>query len=261
MSPAPLIPPASSGAASTDRPTLSVVIPFYNEAPNIPPLLAELRDTVERLQLPTEVVAVDDGSADATYATLEAERLAWPALRLVRLPRNRGQAVALWRGLEQTRAPWIATLDGDGQNPPSELAKLWSRRDEADLLVGARQGRQDHLGRKIMSRIANGVRRTLLRDGVSDSGCALRLFRREVCASLLPLRTLYSFIPACAVSGGWRVREVPVAHRPRVAGISNYTFKVMAILPFLDTLAFCWVLRRTLNLTPAADRPDSRVKK
>ncbi len=261
MSPAPLLPSSSAGLSTASRPDLSVVIPFYNEAPNIPPLLAELRTTVEGLKLTTEVLAVDDGSTDTTLATLEAAARDWPAVQVIRLPRNRGQAVALWRGLERTQAPWIATLDGDGQNPPGELAKLWARREEADMLVGARQGRKDSLGRKIMSRIANGVRRTLLRDGVSDSGCALRLFRREVCASLLPLRTLYSFIPACAVSGGWRVREVPVAHRARVAGVANYTFKVMAIYPFLDTLAFCWVLRRTLNLTPDADRPGSRVKK
>jgi len=251
----------SNEADPVPPPDLSVVIPFYNEALNIPPLVAELRATVEKLGLVAEVIAVDDGSKDSTFATLTEEAGKWPAVRIVRLPRNRGQAVALWRGFEQVRAPWIATLDGDGQNPPSEMARLWERRHEADMLVGARQGRKDSLGRKIMSRIANGVRRTLLGDGVSDSGCALRLFRREVRASLPPLRTLYSFIPACAVSGGWKVREVPVAHRPRVSGTANYSFRVMAIMPFLDTLAFCWVLRRMLNLSPAADLPDSKVKK
>lgn len=257
-----LSPESTPAFASAERtPELSVVIPFYNESPNIPPLLAELRETLDRLNLHAEVIAVDDGSSDDSRAVLAAAAAQWPALHLVVLPRNRGQAVALWRGLERVRAPWIATLDGDGQNPPAELARLWERREEADLLVGRRVGRQDSLARKIMSRIANHVRRALLRDGVSDSGCALRLFRREVRASLPPFRTLYSFIPACAASGGWRIMEVPVAHRPRVAGTANYTFRKMAIFPFLDTLAFCWVLRRMLDLSPRADQPEAKIRK
>lgn len=231
-------------------PRLSVVIPFYNESANIPQLLSELRTAVDAIGVPTEVIVIDDGSSDSTLTVLREIAQSWAILRVIALARNGGQAIALWRGFEQVRSPWIATLDGDGQNPPHELINLWKLRGAADMLVGARQGRQDHLGRKIMSRIANGVRRTLLRDGVSDSGCALRLFRREVLGSLPPFRTLYSFIPACAVSGGWRVQEIPVEHRPRKAGISNYTFKKMAIFPFLDTLAFCWVLRRMLRLAP-----------
>lgn len=257
-------PTSDSSRAASDAdplPQLSVVIPFYNESPNIPPLLQELRDTVGRLGVRVEVIAVDDGSSDDSRAVLTRAAAGWPELIVVPLPRNRGQAFALWRGFERARAPWIATLDGDGQNPPAELARLWERRDEADMLVGRRVGRQDSLGRKVMSRIANHVRRALLRDGVSDSGCALRLFRREVRASLPPFRTLYSFIPACAASGGWRVQEVPVAHRPRVAGTANYTFRKMAILPFLDTLAFCWVLRRMLDLSPRADEPQAKIRK
>ncbi len=241
-------------SAETPSPQLSVVIPFYNEAENIPPLLAELRQAVVTLGIDAEVIAIDDGSKDATLATLQSSAAEWPALRVVALAVNGGQAIALWRGFERVRGGWVATLDGDGQNPPLELVKMWGLRDTADMLVGARQGRQDTVARRLMSRIANGVRRRLLGDGVSDSGCALRLFRREVLGSLPPFKTLYSFIPACAVSGGWRVREIPVAHRPRIAGVANYTFRKMAIYPFLDTLAFCWVLRRMLRLAPPPEQ-------
>jgi dolichol-phosphate mannosyltransferase len=238
------------------RPELSVVIPFFNEAPNVPVVLAELRTTLDALGATAEAIAVDDGSNDETPAVLEAWSRDWPALRLERFAQNRGQAAALWRGFEMARGRWIAMLDGDGQNPSAELARLWALRETADMLAGLRTGRRDSRLRRGMSRVANFTRRLLLRDGVSDSGCSLKLFRREVAGSFLPLRTLYSFLPAFAVAGGWSVREVPVAHRPRRAGVSKYGLRVMAVLPLLDLLALCWLLRRTVkrNAPRAADR-------
>lgn len=227
-------------------PELSVVIPFYNEAPNVAPLLGELRTTLEGLGLTAEVIAVNDGSADDTARELDEAARLWPVVRPRHLPANAGQAAALRAGFAAARGTWIATLDGDGQNPPAELARLWVLRDTADLVTGARQDRRDPALRRAMSRVANTVRRALLRDGVTDTGCSLKVFRREVAASFLPIRTMYSFLPAFAVAAGHTVREVPVAHRPRRAGESKYGFRVMALLPLLDLLALCWLLRRTL---------------
>lgn len=235
---------------AADAPELSVVIPFYNEADNVRPVLGELRATLAELGLAAEVVVVDDGSGDATAAELGRAAAEWPAVRVERFGGNRGQAAALWCGFQLARAPWIAMLDGDGQNPPAELALLWRVRDTADLVAGVRAVRRDSLLRRLMSRLANGVRRAALRDGVSDAGCSLKLFRREVTASFLPLRTLYSFLPAFALAGGWRVREVTVAHRPRRAGVSKYGLRVMALHPLLDLLALCWILRRVLPQKP-----------
>lgn len=240
---------------SASGPELSVVIPFYNEAGNIAPLLSELRAALEPMGVVTEVLAVDDGSVDGTAQELAAFARAWPALRVMTSPRNRGQAAALWAGFGEARGSWIAMLDGDGQNPPGELARLWALRDSADMLAGARMGRRDSALRRTMSRIANAARRALLRDGVSDTGCSLKLFRREVARSFLPIRTLYSFLPAFAVAGGWSVREVPVAHRPRRAGVSKYGLRAMAILPLLDLLSLWWILRRTVPQKPAAPSP------
>jgi len=233
-------------------PELTVVIPFYNEEANIAPLLAELRTALAALGATAEVLAVDDGSTDGSRGELAKAAATWPELRVEGFPANRGQAAALWHGFQQARGQWIAMLDGDGQNPPDELARLWSKRNHADLVTGRRQNRRDSAVRRGMSRLANTVRRALLRDGVSDSGCSLKIFRREIVADFLPLRTLYSFLPAFAVAAGWRVREVPVRHRPRVAGRSKYGLLVMAVLPLLDTLALCWILRRRIK------RPASR---
>jgi dolichol-phosphate mannosyltransferase len=238
-------------------PALSLVIPFHNEANNIAPLLAELRATLTTLGLAesAEVLCVDDGSRDTTAIELAAAAQAWPALRVLTFPRNRGQAAALWHGFHAARGDWLAMLDGDGQNPPAELARLWPLRDSADLISGARARRRDSALRRAMSRLANTVRRTLLRDGVSDTGCSLKIFRRAVVASFLPIRTLYSFIPAFAVSAGFTVREVPVDHRPRRAGMSHYGLRVMALHPLLDLLALTWMLRRTLWREASAPPP------
>jgi dolichol-phosphate mannosyltransferase len=228
-------------------PDLTVIIPFYNEAPNVAPLLAELRAALDPLALAVEVLLVNDGSTDATAAALATAAAAWPAVRVENFPRNRGQAAALWWGFQNARGTWLAMLDGDGQNPPAELARLWPLRDTADMLAGARLGRRDSTLRRAMSRLANAARRLLLRDGVSDTGCSLKLFRREVAGSFLPIRTLYSFLPAFAVAGGWTVREIPVAHRARAAGVSKYGLRAMAILPLLDLLALTWLLRRQIR--------------
>ena len=242
-------------SAAESAPALSVVIPFYNEAGNIAPLLADLRAALTALAVRAEVICIDDGSRDATAAALDEAARAWPTLRVERFPQNRGQAAALRHGFAVARAPWIAMLDGDGQNPPAELARLWALRDAADMIVGARAVRRDSALRRAMSRLANTVRRALLRDGVSDTGCSLKLFRREVAASFLPIRTMYSFLPAFAVAAGYTIREIPVAHRPRRAGVSHYGLGVMAVLPLLDLLSLCWLLRRTVPQKASAPPP------
>ena len=235
-------------------PVLTVVIPFLNEAESIAPLLAELRDTLNALQVAAEVIAVNDGSTDATGPALDAVARTWPALHVMHFPQNRGQAAALWHGFRQARGTWLAMLDGDGQNPPAEFARLWPLRDTADMIAGARTGRQDSALRRTMSRVANAIRRAALGDGVSDTGCSLKLFRREVAASFLPIRTMYSFLPAFAVAAGYTVREVAVGHRHRRAGVSKYGFGVMAVFPLLDLVSLCWLLRRTVRQKTTATR-------
>jgi dolichol-phosphate mannosyltransferase len=231
-------------------PALSVVIPFFNEVENASVVLRELRETITMLGVQVEILAVNDGSSDGTGAALDAVAQDWTSLRVVHFAQNRGQAASLWDGFQQARGEWIAMLDGDGQNPPAELARLWEIRDTADMIAGIRAERNDSMLRRTMSRIANTIRRVVLRDGISDTGCSLKIFRRDVVRSFIPLRTMYSFLPAFAVAAGWSVREVPVGHRPRRAGSSKYGLRTMAIHPMLDMLALCWILRRIVRHKP-----------
>jgi dolichol-phosphate mannosyltransferase len=222
----------------------SVVIPFFNEAAVARAVVEEVCAALATLDEQFEVVAVDDGSRDATVAELERAAAQWPQCRIVRQSPNAGQAAALLRGFAEARAPIIITLDGDGQNVPADIPRLLPLLAQADMVVGVRTTRRDSWLRRRMSRLANRVRARVLGDGLSDSGCALKVFRREVAGAFWPIRSLYSFMPAFAVAAGFRVTEIRVQHRERRGGESKYGLWVMLWRPLADMLALWWLLRR-----------------
>ena len=205
----------------TSAPEISGVVPFYNEADVAGGVIDELIDCMNQLGRTFELLLVDDGSSDDTINVLITAQQRSRSCRVLRHPRNLGQAAALWNGLHAARGSILFTIDGDGQNDPRNLPSMLKRLEDADMVIGFRANRQDSALRLAMSRIANGVRRYWLGDTMRDTGCALRVFRREVLGSFLPIRTLYSFIPAFAVGAGFRVVECPVAHRARTAGVSK----------------------------------------
>jgi len=227
-------------------PEISVVVPFYNEAEVAGGMIDELTDCMNRLNRSFEIVLVDDGSSDATADILFNAQKRSPYCRILEHPRNLGQAAALWNGLHAARGAILVTIDGDGQNDPGDLPKMLKSLEGADMVIGFRAHRKDSSLRLAMSRIANAVRRRWLGDNMRDTGCALRVFRREVLQSFLPIRTLYSFIPALAAGAGFRVVECPVAHRARKAGVSKYGLWIMLWRPFVDMVAVGWLMRRRL---------------
>lgn len=221
---------------------LSAVMPFYNEGENIPGVLGELREALDALEVTYEVLAVDDGSADDTGLKLYQAARSWPQLCVLSHAKNSGQAAALWTAFQKATGELVAVLDGDGQNDPAALRAMISHLDaaNADMVAGVRAIRKDSLLRRMMSRTANNVRQVFLKDGVSDSGCALKVMRREVCGSFIPLRTLYSFMPALAVGAGFKVVEMAVPHRERTAGVSKYGLMAMLWRPALDMIGVWW---------------------
>jgi glycosyltransferase involved in cell wall biosynthesis len=168
----------------------SVVVPLHDEADNVGPLMAELREALSTLDGPYEVVLVDDGSRDATRTIAQRACLDWPQCRVVSFRRNHGQAAALLVGMRLARGRAIVTLDGDGQNVPADIPGMLDALADADLVVGVRQGRQDSPLRLAMSRVANAIRSRVLHDGVRDAGCGLKAMRREVVEAFIPIRTL-----------------------------------------------------------------------
>lgn len=222
---------------------ISIVIPFFNEEEAAPALLAELRPVMDSIG-DAEVLLIDDGSRDGTGRVLDEAAAAWPAVRVFHFAKNHGQGAALFFGIHQARGDAIALLDGDGQNDPADIPALFAALDGVDFVTGYRANRRDSTLRRWMSRLANVVRSRVLRDRVRDTGCGLKVFRREVRESLIPLRTLYSFIPAMVRAAGFRIAERPVTHRPRTRGVSKYGLWVMLWRPLLDMLGMAWFVRR-----------------
>ncbi len=244
------VPPVDSHAvndAAECAPHFSVVIPFYNEAGNLDAVLTEIRHALESLHRPYEVLAVNDGSNDGTAERLQLRTQGWPELQVFQHEQNLGQAAALWTGFRAARGAWLIMLDGDGQNVPADIPALVRLTEAgADLAVGVRSARQDSWLRRRMSELANRVRRRVLRDGVSDGGCALKIFRRELLNEMRPVWTLNALLPAMAAAAGFRVVECAVQHRARVAGKSNYGLGNMAWRPAVDMIGLWWWRRRRL---------------
>jgi dolichol-phosphate mannosyltransferase len=236
---------------------LSVVIPARNEAPNVAPLVAEIRRALDS-RLDYEIVYVDDGSSDAT--TAEVRRLGGelPRLRLVRHAQSCGQSMAIRTGVKAARAPWIATLDGDGQNDPADIPKLWEIARTAPatsplLVAGYRQKRRDTWSKRMASRLANGIRRGLLGDGTPDTGCGLKIFRRDLFLDLPAFDHMHRFLPALVLRQGGSVVSITVNHRPRERGVSNYGVLDRAWVGLVDLFGVMWLMRRAKNPVIADD--------
>jgi dolichol-phosphate mannosyltransferase len=236
-------------------PELSVVVPVCDEAENVAALCAEIAQALGDVE--HEVVFVDDGSRDGTPERLEAMRPRIPHLRVLRHASNAGQSAALRTGVHAARAPWIATLDGDGQNDPADVARMWQLAGKGaaatGLYIGQRTRRRDSAVRILSSRIANGVRSRLLRDNVPDTGCGVKLFRREVFLALPYFDHMHRFLPALVAREGLAVVSTPVAHRPRRAGKSKYGIGNRLWVGIVDLLGVLWLQRRRPRARLLAD--------
>ena len=236
-------------------PDLSVVIPVYNEEESLPPLWAELREVLERLNVAFEVVFVDDGSRDRSAEIVRAFRDADPRVRLVRLKENGGETAATDAGFKAARGRRVVVMDADLQNDPADIPTLLSHLDHWDAATGWRveRARGDNLVRRVSSRVANQLRNWLSHESIQDSGCTYRAFRRESLRGLVLYKGFHRFIPTLLKMRGYRVIEVPVRHRPRRFGRSKYGVLNRASVAFADLLAIRWMNARLLRYEVVED--------
>ena len=239
--------------------TLSVVIPARNEADNIVGLVETIALSMAPFA-PFEIIVVDDGSTDASVARLTACKTTLPQLRIVRHERSAGQSAAVHSGVLAAQAPFVLTLDGDGQNPPEELPKLAAvlladSTGRIGLVAGQRVGRQDTWSKKMASKLANGIRGWILQDSTRDSGCGLKGFRRDAFLALPYFNHMHRYLPALFARDGWQVAHVDVAHRSRGAGRSNYSNLQRGLVGVIDLMGVAWLLRRAKKAKPLPERP------
>jgi glycosyltransferase involved in cell wall biosynthesis len=226
---------------------LSVILPVHNEVESLPILWNELVEVLPSLPVPVEVLVVDDGSTDGSGDVIRRLAEADPRLRLLRLEWNAGLSAAFYVGLQAARGRIVATMDSDLQSDPRDLPALIERLDTADAVVGWRQIRHDSWTKRVASRIANGIRKTLTGDPLQDSACSLRVMRRECLAAIPPYTGMHRFVPTLVKLAGYRVVQVPVHHRPRRFGRSKFGVSNRALPAFADLLAVMWMMRRRLR--------------
>ncbi len=249
---------APQGTNSTPGLDVSVVIPVCNEQDNVEPLAREIHAALAG-RYAFETIFVDDGSADATaQAVRDARGAGMPEIRLIRHSVRSGQSAAVATGVRDARAPWIATLDGDGQNDPADIPKLLEAARAASsprlrLVMGNRTTRRDTWLRRLSSRVANGVRGGLLKDGTPDTGCGIKVFDRAVFMDMPRFNHMHRFMPALFQREGYEVVSVPVNHRERTRGTSKYGLHNRLWVGIVDLFGVMWLIRRASRRVPASE--------
>jgi dolichol-phosphate mannosyltransferase len=226
---------------------MSVVIPVCNEAENVGSLAQEIHTALQPYQ-PFEIIFVDDGSTDGTVEALETARVSVPEIRVLRHARRSGQSTAVLTGVRAAHAEWVATLDGDGQNDPADIPALIAAAErgatDLKLVMGNRKTRRDTWLRRVSSRVANGIRAWMLRDGTPDTGCGIKLMHRATFLQLPHFDHMHRFLPALYLRAGTAVVSVPVGHRPRLRGVSKYGLHNRLWVGIIDLFGVQWLIRR-----------------
>lgn len=255
----------------TTSPVISVVVPVKDEADNLEPLINEICASLDAhfadQGVSYEIVYVDDGSTDATPELLRQLMDRVPTLRALRHRECCGQSAAIATGVEAARAPLIGMLDGDRQNDPADMPALLVRYAEASagerdsqgpvMIVGHRAKRRDTWLKRVSSRVANAVRRSLLKDDTPDTGCGLKVFSRDAFLGLPRFNHMHRFLPALMLRAGGQVISVPVNHRPRERGASKYGLWNRVWVGIVDMFGVMWLARRVA--VPDVETLDSQT--
>jgi glycosyltransferase involved in cell wall biosynthesis len=225
----------------------SVVIPLKNEAENIVDLIEELQPVMEKLGKSWELICIDDGSTDGTDRVLKDLSNKKTYLHLISFDRNYGQSSAFDAGFKAAKGDFVITLDGDGQNDPRDIPSLAALIRDSDLVCGIRLKRKDTLSKRWISKMANAVRNWLCDDGVQDTGCSLKIYRKECLDKIKMYHGMHRFLPALFKIEGFRIKQIPVNHRERLRGKSNYNFFNRSLNTLADLFAVRWMKKRHLH--------------
>ncbi len=226
---------------------ISVVIPVYNEEENLPTLISQLTEVLQGLGKSYEMVFVDDGSTDQSRKVLKERASQDTHIRMLGFKKNCGETAAGAAGLKEARGRVIVTIDADLQNDPKDIPRMLEYLKDYDMVTGWRQEREDSWVKRVTSKIANGIRNWLSGEAVRDSGCTFRAYRRECLQDLKLYKGMHRFMPTLVKMEGFRVIEIPIAHRPRKFGESKYNTWNRMWRAFVDLLAVKWMKSRHIH--------------
>ena len=242
--------------AVDDAPALSLVVPAYDEAANLPELVREIRAALGSVAGGWELLVVDDGSTDGTLEVLRGLRREDGRIRLFHHERNAGQSAALATGFRKARGRILVTLDADLQNDPADIPRLLAKLDEGwDVVSGVRVDRRDDWIRRVSSRIANAVRNWATDEAVTDVGCSLKAYRREFLDHLPLFTGMHRFLPTLVRWNGARLTELPVRHRPRLHGVGKYGIGNRLFRALDDLFAVRWMRTRWIDSRNSEEEP------
>ena len=233
--------------------SLSIVIPLYNEAENVGPLVERICAALNAWPGGVEFIFVDDGSTDATLELLKQAQESDSRVRIAHFQRNLGQTAAMAAGFRLARGQAVVTIDGDLQNDPAEIPRLAGMLKDWDCVCGIRVRRQDGWWKRLSSRIGNGFRNWVTGDDIVDTGCTLKAFRRECLERLELYRGMHRFLPTLLRMRGYRVTQEPVSHHPRLSGRSKYGTWGRMIKGLGDVWAVRWMKRNWVDYRPVLE--------
>jgi glycosyltransferase involved in cell wall biosynthesis len=236
----------------------SVVIPLKNEAGNIVDLINEIEPVMHSLGQPWELICIDDGSTDETGKILDELFQQKPYLRIILFSQNYGQSSAFDVGFKAAKGTFVITLDGDGQNDPKDIPRLVQLIQDHDLVCGIRLKRKDSFIKRLTSKMANFVRNRLCDDGVKDTGCSLKIYRKSCLEQIKMYHGMHRFLPALFKIEGFRIQQIPVNHRERIRGKSNYNFFNRSFNTVADLLAVRWMKKRHLQYRIDQEKSHSK---
>jgi glycosyltransferase involved in cell wall biosynthesis len=226
----------------------SIVLPIYNEIENLPQLFDEILTVLRNIDEPYEIICINDGSTDHSPAYIQKFAQDHPQFKLISFRKNQGQSAALSVGFIKAKGKYVITMDADLQNDPSDIIKLLDYLPKYDMVTGWRTKRHDTWLTKISSKIANSTRNMLTSENIHDTGCSLKIMKKSYLDRIKMFRGMHRFLPTLMKLEGAKVIEIPVNHRPRTRGVSNYGVWDRAFSGLRDLLAVRWMQDRHIHL-------------
>lgn len=226
---------------------LTIIVPVFNEAENIPRLVEELSSYLKIAKYSTRILFVNDGSTDDSLVLIKKSCLNNSSFKFISFKENRGLSATLKAGFDTVETDLVGYIDSDLQTSPEDFNLLLEHISTYDLVTGVRTNRKDSLVKKLSSSIANGIRRTFTHDGMDDTGCPLKVIKSHIAKEIPMFSGLHRFLPAMVLLQGGSVKQVPVRHFPRLAGNAKFGLRNRLVGPLLDCFAYLWMKKKYIT--------------